>query len=347
MSPVMFQFPRGFLWGTATASHQVEGQNKNNNWHAWEQEEGHILHGHKSGLACDWWSGRWREDFDRAAESGQNAHRLSVEWSRIQPKPDRWDESALDRYREILIGLVERDMLPMVTLHHFTNPLWLEEIGGWENPQVVELFETFVRRTVEVLKGYTNMWVTINEPNVYAALAYFSDEFPPGKKDMNAAFAVTRNMVCAHAAAYHAIHEIQPEARVGLAHQYRGFIPAKSWSPLDKLVAGITSRLFNDAFPLAVSDGKLRYVYKSETISQAANTQDFLGINYYTQELVTFDRSQSDDLYSRRFYPADKQLSPGGFIANWPEGFFGDAIGETEAQMDAMFQRMRGPQDAR
>ncbi len=320
--PVTFQFPRGFLWGTATAAHQVEGQNKNNNWSAWEQEPGRIIDGHKAGLACDWWSGRWREDFDRAAESGQNAHRLSVEWSRIQPKPDRWDESALDRYREMLIGLVERNMLPMVTLHHFTNPLWLEEIGGWENEEVVPLFEAFVRRTVAALKEFTNMWVTINEPNVYAAMAYFSDEFPPGKKDMNAAFTVTRNMVRAHAAAYHAIHEIQPEARVGLAHQYRGFIPAKSWSPIDHTLAGITSRLFNDAFPMAVTDGKLRFIYKSETIPEAANTQDFLGINYYTQELVAFDLSKSDDLYSRRFFPADKQLSPGEFIANWPEGLF-------------------------
>ncbi len=109
-----------------------------NNWARWEQEPGRIVKGQRAGLANDWWGGRWKEDFDRAAESGQNAHRLSLEWSRIQPSPDRWDEGVLDVYREMLRGLDERGMTPMVTLHHFTDPSWVEEAGGWENPQVVE-----------------------------------------------------------------------------------------------------------------------------------------------------------------------------------------------------------------
>jgi len=116
MPTASFHFPRGFLWGTATAAHQVEGNNTNNNWWAWEQQEGRIVEGQKSGLACDWWGGRWKEDFDRAAGGGQNAHRLSVEWSRIQPEPDRWDEDALERYRAMLRGLHERGMTAMVTL---------------------------------------------------------------------------------------------------------------------------------------------------------------------------------------------------------------------------------------
>ena len=125
MPKAIFNFPNGFLWGTATSAHQVEGGNTNNDWWEWEQQEGHILNGDKSGRACDWWAGRWREDFDRAHETYQNAHRLSIEWSRIQPEPDRWDESALDHYRQMLLGLKERGMMAMVTLHHFTNPLWL------------------------------------------------------------------------------------------------------------------------------------------------------------------------------------------------------------------------------
>ena len=109
MPRAIFNFPSGFLWGTATAAHQVEGNNLNNDWWAWEQGEGNIRNGDKSGKACDWWAGRrWREDFDRASETFQNAHRLSVEWSRVQPEPDRWDETALDRYREMLLGLKER-----------------------------------------------------------------------------------------------------------------------------------------------------------------------------------------------------------------------------------------------
>ena len=126
-----FNFPRGFLWGTATSSHQVEGNNNNNNFWEWEQEPGKIIHDHKSGLACDWWGGRWREDFDRIIENDQNAHRLSIEWSRVQPTPDRWDEDALEHYRQMLRRLVEHKITPMVTLHHFCDPIWISELGGW------------------------------------------------------------------------------------------------------------------------------------------------------------------------------------------------------------------------
>ena len=108
MAEATFNFPRGFLWGTATSSHQVEGHNTNNNWHTWEQE-GNIIDGDKCETACDWWAGRWKDDFDRAAETGQNAHRLSIEWSRIQPTPDRWDEDALDHYRQMVRGAKERN----------------------------------------------------------------------------------------------------------------------------------------------------------------------------------------------------------------------------------------------
>src|SRR3989337_2775931 len=141
MVQATYYFPPRFLWGTATSSHQVEGNNTNNNWWAWEQQPGRILNGHKSGLACDWWGGRWREDFDRAAETGQKALRLSVEWSRIQPSPDQWDEDVLERYRMMLRGLRQRSMSAMVTLHHFTHPLWLDQRGAWENEEVIPHFE--------------------------------------------------------------------------------------------------------------------------------------------------------------------------------------------------------------
>src|SRR6185503_2897094 len=225
MPQATYHFPRGFLWGTATSSHQVEGNNTNNNWWKWEQD-GHT--NGKSGLACDWWGGRWKEDFDRAAEGGQNAHRLSVEWSRIQPTPDTWDEDALERYRSMLRGMRERGLTPMVTLHHFTDPLWLAEYAGWETEAVIPLFEKFVRKTVEALKEYCTLWCTLNEPNGYALNGYVHQGvavFPPGKNDTRLAFRVMAIMVRAHAAAYRAIHEIQKEARVGFALNYRSFVP--------------------------------------------------------------------------------------------------------------------------
>src|SRR4030066_1251897 len=123
MAQATYHFPRGFLWGTATAAYQVEGNNTNSNWYAWEQQSGNILNGDKSGLACDWWNGRWREDLRRASEGGQNSHRFSIEWSRVQPTPDRWDEAAVDRFLDMLRYMEELGLMTMGNLHHFSDPL--------------------------------------------------------------------------------------------------------------------------------------------------------------------------------------------------------------------------------
>lgn len=319
MPSASFHFPKGFLWGCATAAHQVEGNNTNNNWYRWEQESRTK---HKSGLACDWWGGRWKEDFDRAAEGGQNAHRLSVEWSRIQPAPDRWDEDALEHYRLMLRGLHERGMTPLVSLHHFTDPLWLYEMGGWENEAVVALFEKFVRKTVEALKEYCTLWCTINEPNVYALNGYLTGDFPPGKQDNKLAMRVLANMLRAHAAAYRAIHAIQPEARVGYALHYRPQVPANPASPLDRLMTNIRYSGINLAFPSGISTGVMRTPLGNFRVPEAKGTQDYIGLNYYTVDTVAFDPRRPRELFTRAFYPKDADLSPTGFIANIPEGLF-------------------------
>ncbi len=322
MPQASFHFPRGFLWGTATAAHQVEGNNTNNQWWAWEQQEGRILQGHKSGLACDWWGGRWKEDFDRAAEGGQNAHRLSVEWSRIQPEPGRWDEDALERYRVMLRGLRERGMTAMVTLHHFTDPLWLADLGGWETEAVVPLFEKFVRKTVEALKEYVTLWCTINEPNIYALSGYAALDFPPGKSDLNLAARVMANMLRGHAAAYRAIHELQPEARAGYALHYRPMVAARPWFPLDVLERNVHYSAINMAFPTALTTGVMRTPIGSARVPEAKGTQDYFGLNYYSQDTVIFDLRKPGELFGRRFYPKDADLSDSGFNANTPEGLF-------------------------
>src|SRR5438477_3721749 len=112
-------FPPQFLWGVSTSAHQVEGGISNNQWCAWETE-GRIKSGHACGTACDWWKNAER-DFDLARDLGLNALRLSVEWSRIEPRPGEWDESALQRYRGMLRSLLDRGIRPFVTLHHFTH----------------------------------------------------------------------------------------------------------------------------------------------------------------------------------------------------------------------------------
>ncbi len=325
MPQATFHFPKGFLWGTATAAHQVEGQNTNNNWADWENQPGRIVEGQKANLACDWWGGRWKEDLQRAFDTGQNAHRLSIEWSRIQPEPDKWDEKALERYVEIVRWLVGHKMTPLVTLHHFSDPIWLMKTGGWENEATPALFEKFVRKVVPALQDFVSLWVTINEPNVYIMSGWLGGPFPPGKNDMGLAAKVTVNMVKGHALAYHTLHELQPNAQVGVALNYRSLKPARSWSLLDRIPTSIQNQIYNNAFHDALVDGKLNLVLKKVEIPEAAHTQDYIGVNYYSRDLVQFDLRNPGEMFGKRFYPKDALLSSTGFIANIPEGMF-DAL---------------------
>jgi beta-glucosidase len=319
MPQATYHFPRGFMWGTATSAHQVEGNNTNNQW--WKLEQAGHTDG-TSGLACDWWGGRWREDFDRAAEAGQNAHRMSVEWSRIQPTPDTWDEDALERYRAMLRGLRERGITPMVTLHHFSDPLWLHEMDGWENAEAPKLFEKFVRKTVEALKEHCSLWCTVNEPNVYALGGYVAGIFPTKHSGFKVALIVQANMARGHAAAYRAIHEIQNDARVGYALHYRPMVAHRGWSPFDRFMRNVYYRGINLGFPSAIGTGVMKSPMGNVQIPEARGTQDFLGINYYSMDTVKFDVTNPKELFGRRFFPGDSDFSATKFIANVPHGIF-------------------------
>ncbi len=316
-----YLFPHGFMWGTATAAHQVEGNNTNNNWYAWENTEGKILHGHKSGLACDWWGGRWQEDMDRAAAGGQNSHRFSVEWSRVQPAYDHWDEDALDFYRQLAKGMLERGMKPMVTLHHFTDPLWLMALGGWESDQAPALFAAFADKVAEALQDYVDLWVTVNEPNGYAVNGYIFGVHPPGKHDQIAAFNVMRNLLRGHAAAYKVIHARQSQARVGVAHSHMSFRVARKWLPLDWWQHSFANWNFNQAFAKALVRGKLEFLFKMAPLPEIIHTQDFLGVNYYSAYDVMFAFKPSQFFLDLRF-PRGSELSETGFVANVPSGLF-------------------------
>lgn len=322
MIRAIHHFPRGFLWGTATSSHQVEGNNANNDWWDWEQEPGRVLMGHKSGVACDWWAGRWKEDLDRAADGGQNAHRLSIEWSRVEPDPAVWDDAALDYYRQIIKGTLDRGLMPMVTLHHFTNPRWVAERGGWLNPDIVPLFERYTRKVVAALHDLAGLWVTINEPNVYYVCAYLEGVWPPGEKNLGLVPRIIKHLTLAHAAAYHAIHEIQPNGLVGLAHHYRGFQPADPHNLFHRGMARLKAGAFNHLFPRAVTDGRIRFLHWRERIPEAAGTQDFFGLNYYTVERTKFNIFKPMSSIGAHSYPEDADLSPSGFIANEPSGLW-------------------------
>lgn len=325
-----FEFNPGFRWGTATSSHQVEGHQTNNDWWAAEQRGGFIHRNQQSGLACDWWRNAER-DFERMVELNHNAHRLSIEWSRVQPTPDTWNEGALERYKEMIAGLIDRGIEPMVTLHHFTLPLWVAALGGWENDKSPEWFETYVRKVVEALSDQVDFWCTINEPMVLIAQGYILGAWPPGNRSLQAALEAGRNMVRAHAASYHAIHEIQPEARVGMAKHMVVWRPHRFWLPTDRLFSRLINRISNHMFLEALTDGVLRFpLRRRQRIEGAEGTLDWLGVNYYQRFRVgikiwdalrrIFPGSQGDILHYGT--KPGIQKGPGEWGEIHPEGLF-------------------------
>lgn len=315
-------FPKGFLWGTATASHQVEGGDSGNDWMAWELEPGRVQNGDRVGRACGWWDGEWRGDFDRAANDGHSTIRLSLEWARIEPNPGEFDPSALANYRDMISGALRRGLVPMVTLYHFTNPTWFLEGGGWLADESIESFRRYVRAVLGALGDLTDLWVTINEPNVYAYAAYASGDFPPGRESARELLKVMENQVKGHAAAYEAIHTHLPTARVGMAHHVRIMKPMRPANPFDRWLAQVRSQLFNDSIPRALQTGKMRQLWRTARLPQAKGTQDFFGLNYYTRELVRLDLLHLHEVFDLGHFDPEDEVSPTGFIANSPSGFW-------------------------
>jgi beta-glucosidase len=281
-------FPGGFLWGTATAAHQVEGNNTNNDWWAFEQRPGAIWHGDRSGLACGWWQNAER-DFDLMAEMGHNTHRLSVEWSRIEPRPGVFDAQAIARYRKMLAGLRQRGIEPMVTLFHFSSPLWLARQGGWRNPQAVGHFRRFVRHTVEQLGDQVRLWCTVNEPNIYASLGYLLGEHAPGEKSLLLYFRVLHHLLLAHAVAYRVIHSLDGGAQVGLVKNVQIFDPLDPGDFVAGRVARLLDLWFNEVTFRGVVDGRLRFPLGSglTTYGPLLDSLDFWGVNYYSRNRIS------------------------------------------------------------
>jgi len=292
-------FPQGFLWGAASAAHQVEGNNTNNDWWAFEQRPGAIWHGDRSGLACDWWRHAER-DFDLMAEMGHSTHRLSVEWSRIEPEEGVFDPVAMARYQQMLAGLRQRGIEPMVTLHHFSSPLWLARQGGWRNPAAVGHFRRFVRHTVEQLGDQVKLWCTINEPSVYAAMGYLFGKHAPGKRSLLLYFRVLRTLLLAHGAAYRAIHALDASARVGLVHNFQIFDALDANDAVSVRIARLVDRLYNELVLRGVHDGRLLFPLGLPILTAGSpggsygplvDSLDFLGVNYYSRQRVSLRRS--------------------------------------------------------
>ncbi len=208
-------FPDGFAWGTATASHQIEGGNWNNDWWRFEHREGTNV-AEPSGDACDAWH-RWPLDADVVRDLGLDNYRFSLEWSRIQPERDVWSTASLDRYAAMCDGLRERGIDPVVTFHHFTTPRWVADAGGWESDATVDAFVAFCERAARHLGAdRIARACTINEPNIVAVMGFMLGAFPPGKTDRDLAGAVGDRFVAAHRRAMDALRTELPGVPCGL-----------------------------------------------------------------------------------------------------------------------------------
>ncbi len=288
-----------FVWGAATSAHQVEGHNIHNDWWEWEAR-GKAAD--RSGAACEHYQ-RFPADFALAAQLGHTAHRLSLEWSRIELTPGTYNQTALTHYRQVLEDLKARGLQTFVTLHHFTNPSWFARQGGWEQPNAATQFAHYVQAVVAAIGDLVDVWITINEPNVYTLKGYWEGTWPPGKRqDWRAVERVTHHLAAAHQEAYRVIHRTYPHARVGMAQNCIAFMPHNSNSSLDRLVVRIHNWYYNHRF-----------------FHLTRGTHDFIGLNYYFAAGRAFSRHfpffKATDVPYPQTQPFNWSIYPAGLTA--------------------------------
>jgi beta-glucosidase len=325
---IPWQPAKDFLWGSATSSYQVEGGCTNNNWYAFESavdEEGRprILNGQRAGIACDHWN-RYPEDIRLMKALNLNAYRFSVEWSKIEPEPGKYDEKVLDHYEQVVDALLAGGITPMVTLHHFTDPLWFSAEGGFLQENSPEIFAGFAEKVAARLGPGVKLWCTVNEPTVYALQGYFQARFPPAVKDPQNVGVVFRNLLLAHTAAYRRIKKLQPGAQVGLAAALLIYDPPNRWSLPDAYLARAYNRGLN-ASQLAY----LVHGYFSFSLPGAARVThssdvkdafDFFGLNYYSRVFKKFSLFRSGHTGDVNKTPPENRSDMGWGI--YPEGLY-------------------------
>jgi len=254
-----------FLWGAATSAHQVEGENYNNDWWQWEKASPTRV---ASGKACDHYN-RYQADFALAKKLGHNAHRLSVEWSRIEPNQGQWNRPATDHYRQVLQELRRQNMKIFLTTHHFTNPVWLAKQGGWTNRAAPELFEKYIDYLAQHLGDLVDYWVTLNEPMVYATQSYWRGIWPPQKQSLSDLLKVVGFMARAHRLAYRRLHRRLPGAQVGMAKHFISYVPAREKNLGDRVLTAAADWWFNQRW-----------------YGLTGPSHDFIGVNYYFTQTV-------------------------------------------------------------
>jgi len=306
MSESLLKFPPGFLWGAATSPTQVEGHIENE-WTHFTALDGGTCH-----IACDNYH-RYPEDIDWMSQLGMNAYRFGIEWSRLQSAPFApLNQNELARYVDVLGRLRAAGITPMVVLHHFSNPPWINAAGGWTNAAAIPAFVDYVRKLVAALKDRVHLWNTFNEPDTYACVAYLLGGFPPQRKWKLGQFRrVIEHMARAHAQASRVIRREGHAGRkpeVGIAKNWTFFHANQHFSPWDRATALACHYTFN------------KFVLDAFLGGWRRRASTFIGLNYYGR--VRFH-------HFRAMIPASgtpvKDLKEFGFVCDdmverYPEG---------------------------
>ncbi|MFN2581481.1 MAG: glycoside hydrolase family 1 protein [Candidatus Dormibacteria bacterium] len=315
--------PPGFLIGCAAAAHQVEG-GIDNDWAQWErQRPSPIADGSDTAHANDHYR-RYRDDIAQLAAAGHNSHRFSIEWARVEPRPGVIDTAALQHYVDVAHACRALGIEPVVTLHHFTLPRWLAERGGLLAADAPVLFARYAAACAEALSGLVSWWLTINEPSIVVVQGYVVGIWPPQLHSIPAAFRALTTLLRMHANAARALHEVARrrgvDARVSIAHHERQLRPSRPGDPRDRAVAVPANFLFNRWFLRSCLTGRvLPPVGTGQRVPALKQSLDYLGVNYYTEDLIEFDAATPLTLFGRVQADTSLPLSDFGWAIN-PEG---------------------------
>ncbi len=297
-------FSKGFIWGAATASYQIEGawdeDGKGESiWDRFSHTPGNVFQGDKGDIACDHYH-RWREDVVLMKELGLMAYRFSIAWPRILPAGGtKINQAGVDFYTRLVDALLEAGIMPFVTLYHWDLPQFLEDEGGWPKRQVVDAFVQYTEIITRALGDRVKNWITVNEPWVSAFVGYRDGVHAPGKTDLGEAMAAAHHLLLAHGQALPVIRGNSPGAKVGIALNFTPQEPA-SPSIADRKKAtwidGYINRWFLDplagrGYPQDIVNGfanVMDYVQPGDMDIISAPV-DFLGVNYYTRNIVRAD----------------------------------------------------------
>lgn len=304
----VFQFPKNFLWGTATSSYQIEGAWQEDGkgesiWDRFAHTPGKIADGSHADVACDHYH-RWRDDIALMQSLGLKAYRFSIAWPRILPEgTGAVNQAGLDFYKALVDGVLEAGMTPFATLYHWDLPQALQDRGGWPARSTGDAFVEYAGVVSRALGDRVKNWITHNEPWCISFLSHQIGEHAPGWKDnWPAALAAAHHVLLSHGQAVPVIRANSPACEVGITLNFSWVEPA-SRSAADLNAArwadGYSNRWFLDpvygrGYPADMVDAftaagflpnGLDFVQPGDMAAMAVPT-DFLGVNYYTRDVV-------------------------------------------------------------